>query len=88
MSSVYFNLVTILSLGYGDIVANTLNERLYLLFFLFTSNIAYSMIISWLYSIFSQSSIKEEYIQKRHEILEQIIDEYGTNYALEKMVKK
>ncbi len=58
-ASYYFNLVTILSVGYGDITPRTLNERIYVCVLMFFATLIYSFIISWMSILYSESSRKD-----------------------------
>lgn len=85
--SLYFNLVTILTVGYGDIYPTNKIEKFYVIIFLFFSNIIYSLLISWLSSMVSRSSLKEEYFNKKQRVFEQIMSDYYISFDLENKIK-
>ena len=69
IDSLYFNLVTILSIGYGDIVAKTFCEYCYMLFLLSLGVGVYSYTVSKLSTIFSHVDEKTLKYERKLNIL-------------------
>ena len=72
VSSVYFILVTITTVGYGDITGNSYPEISYQIFLLIIGTIAYSFIISYISSYVAKKSKKSMEFQKNLSILKEI----------------
>ena len=87
ISSFYYTLVTIFSIGYGDIIPVTLNERLYVNFFLFTSVFVYTFFISFVSILFQQLDEKEDNSQKIA-LIDDISDEFNINFKLKCRLKE
>lgn len=88
LASFYFNMVTILTVGYGDIAPATINERLYISIFLFFSNLIYSFIISWMSSVISEDSRKQILLNQKKEVMNRILNDYSVSEVLVKQIKK
>lgn len=86
--SFYFNMATILSIGYGDVTPVSFIERTYMCFYMFFSVHVYSFIISWISNKISQNTRKEEIFSEKKEILDSILVEFNINESLEKQLKK
>lgn len=80
-SSFYFCLVTIFSIGYGDITADTTNEKSFLIFFLIFGAIIYSYFISALSSLVQQYDPKQDN-SKSVSIIYDLSNEYNLSYDL------
>ena len=72
LSSVYFVIVTITTVGYGDITGNTLPEMLFQLLLLIIGTIAYSFIISFISNYIIKKNKKSMSFEKNLEILQEI----------------
>ena len=72
LSSVYFVIVTITTVGYGDITGGTLPEILYQLLLLIIGTIAYSFIISYISNYIIKKNKKSMSFEKNLEILQEI----------------
>lgn len=81
VASFYFNLVTIFSIGYGDITPTTINEYSYILFFLFISVVVNSFFISFLSSLFQQLDDQED-LSKQYTLVDEICEEYGIEITM------
>lgn len=85
-SSFYFNVVTILTVGYGDISGCTIFERSYLCLFLILSNLLYSLLIGWISRIIYDSSKLEELFNEKKIIMDDIVSQYHISETLEKKI--
>jgi hypothetical protein len=72
LSSLYFVIVTITTVGYGDITGGTLPEILFQLLLLIIGTIAYSFIISFFSNYIIKKSKKSMTFEKNLEILHEI----------------
>lgn len=86
--SIYFHFVSIFSIGFGDIYPITVKEKGYISFFLLFSTQLFTFIISWISSMISEISKKEENYSKGIEILKEISHEYNIPEILENKLKK
>jgi hypothetical protein len=78
LTSIYFALVVSFTVGYGDIVARTLPEYIFVVFYLIIGVSLYSYTISNLTSLFGRLSERENYLQER----ENAIREFAINHNL------
>ena len=72
ITAVYFTLVTITTVGYGDITGNSYTEISYQMFLLIIGTIAYSFIISYFSNYIVKTQQKSMTFQKNVLILEEI----------------
>ena len=72
LASVYFTLVTITTVGYGDITGNSYEEVAYQMFLLIIGTIAYSFVISYFSNYIVKNNQKSMSFQKNVGILEEI----------------
>ena len=72
LSSIYFVIVTITTVGYGDITGGTLPEILFQLLLLIIGTIAYSFIISYISNYIIKKNKKSMTFEKNLEILHEI----------------
>lgn len=87
-SSLYYNMATILSIGYGDIIPVCNNERLYICILMFISTHFYSLIISRLSNVIYEKSKKDEVFFQNQNVLKRILSEYNISKPLEKQLQK
>ena len=87
-ASFNFNMVTILSVGYGDIYPTTHYERIFICCYMFFSTMIYSFIVSWMSSIISESSKKQIIFNHKKNTLNKIISDYKLPSTLEKQLRK
>lgn len=73
----YFSLVTIFTIGYGDIIPSTINERGFLLFFLIFASIINAYFISALSSLVQQLESKPDMSKTLN-----LIDELNQEFSL------
>ena len=76
LASFYFNLVTIYTIGYGDILASNLMEYIYLVFLLIFGVMLFSFGISSLSSIFGSYDTRNTIFNAKCFILDIIDEEY------------
>lgn len=86
--SFYFNMATILSIGYGDITPVSILERGYMCFYMIMSVHVYSFIISWISNKITQNTKKEEIFNEKKEVLDNIVAEFNVQEGLEKQLIK
>ena len=72
LTSVYFVIVTITTVGYGDITGNSISEIVFQLFLLMVGTIAYSFIISYISNYIVKNNQKSMTFEKNLEILQEI----------------
>ena len=72
ITSVYFILVTITTVGYGDISGNTYPEIVYQMFLLIIGTIAYSFVVSYISNYIVKINQKSMTFEKNVGILEEI----------------
>ena len=70
--SIYFVIVTITTVGYGDITGQTFPEILFQIFLLIIGTIAYSFAISYISNYIIKSNQKSMTFEKNFEILQEI----------------
>jgi hypothetical protein len=88
IASYYYNLVTIYTIGYGDITAKTLTERIYNIFFMLIGVMLFSFAISSLSTIFIELDYKSVKLNKKVEILNDIHKDHLLSKQLYDKVKK
>jgi hypothetical protein len=88
ITSVYFNIVTIYTIGYGDIVPYTMFERIYVTLFMFVGILLFSYAISSLSNIFSATNTKNVDYKRKQYILNCISTEYHLSSAFYKKIEK
>ena len=72
LTSVYFVIVTITTVGYGDITGDSISEKIFQVFLLIIGTIAYSFIISYISNYIVKSNKKSMTFEKNLEILQEI----------------
>ena len=72
ITSIYFIIVTITTVGYGDITGNGLVEISFQIFLLILGTIAYSFIVSYISNYIVKSNKKSMTFEKNLEILQEI----------------
>jgi CRP-like cAMP-binding protein len=88
ISSLYFIMVTILSIGYGDIVSLNIYERLFNLGFMIFGLMFFSFALSTLGSIFSKLDEKSIRLERKLKIVTDIVNEYNVPDALRNKITK
>lgn len=87
IASLYFNLLTIYTVGYGDIVAKNNSERIYSIFLLTIGNLLFSFGISYLSFLFaSRNELKNKYKDKK-KILENLRKKHYIPLNLYRQIK-
>ncbi|KAL4492971.1 hypothetical protein ABPG72_020750 [Tetrahymena utriculariae] len=80
LTALYFSFITMVTVGYGDIVPKTLNERVYVIFFVLISAITFAYVVNTIGALFQELSRQEgKYDQKKFEIV---------NYMEERKISK
>jgi hypothetical protein len=72
LTSIYFVIVTITTVGYGDITGKTVSELLFQMYLLIIGTIAYSFIISYISNNIIKMNQKSMSFEKNLEILQEI----------------
>jgi hypothetical protein len=88
VASLYFNLATIVSVGYGDITPVNIFERIWVIFFMMVGSMLYSYSISSLSTIFLESNKYYSEYKKKLEILNSINDEFHISITLFQKLKQ
>ena len=88
ISSLYFNLLSIYTIGYGDIISRNNNERVYNIIFLSIANLLFSLGISYLSFLFANSNVMENQFKDKIKILEKIKKKYQMSDILYKEIRK
>ncbi|KAL4433319.1 hypothetical protein ABPG74_017423 [Tetrahymena malaccensis] len=80
ITALYFSFITMVTVGYGDIVPKTINERIYVIFFVLISAITFAYVVNTIGALFQELSRQEgKYDQKKFEIV---------NYMEERKISK
>ncbi|EAS04476.2 cation channel family protein (macronuclear) [Tetrahymena thermophila SB210] len=80
ITALYFSFITMVTVGYGDIVPKTVNERIYVIFFVLISAITFAYVVNTIGALFQELSRQEgKYNQKKFEIV---------NYMEERKISK
>lgn len=82
LSSVYFNMVSVLTLGYGDILPVSFTERCYSLFLLIISLGINTYAVSFLENLADLGNQKNAKLENKKDFLENISINYKVNYEL------
>lgn len=88
ITAVYFQLVTLFTVGYGDICPITINEKVYTICFLIISNFYYSFLVGLISKIIYKMSQKEEFFAQKKGILQSILKENKVAIPLKSKLKK
>jgi hypothetical protein len=72
LTSIYFLITTVTSVGYGDIIGNTFTEFCFQIFILLVGIISYSWLISSLSNYVKENNKQSELFDKKLEILNEI----------------
>ena len=88
VSSLYFKMVSVTTIGYGDIFPCTIIEKTYQCIFLFISTQLYNLIISWISSTISSSSNREEKHNNNIKMLKNLVSEYNVSENFERELRK
>ena len=72
LTSIYFIIVTITTVGYGDITGNTCGEILFQIYLLIIGTIAYSFTISYISNMIVKKNEKSKNFEKNMEIINEI----------------
>jgi hypothetical protein len=80
--SLYYNLVTIFTIGYGDIHSVTITETTYIIFFMFISTLMWSFAVSAMSQIFLNMSIEQKIFSEKMKILNDINEKHHMNREL------
>ena len=87
IASLYFMLVTILTIGYGDITPVNIFEKLCMIIFMLIGSMMYSYAISSLSNLFSERNTNYIAFKRKLSILDSIEQENGLQIALYNILK-
>ena len=73
LSSIYFLITTVTSVGYGDITGNSFTEFCFQIFILLVGIIAYSWLISSLSNYVKENNSQNEIFRKKISMLNEIL---------------
>jgi len=88
ISSLYFNLLTIYTVGYGDIVSKNNTERIYNIFILSIGNLLFSFGISYLSFLFANINELDNKYQQKMKIMGKIEKKYKIPKNLNRQIKR
>jgi hypothetical protein len=88
IASVYFNMVTIYTIGYGDITAVNQMERIYLSFFMFVGVLLFSFTVSNFSTFLTITDKKSIDFQSKVEIFAMINKDHDIHKNLYKKIKR
>ena len=88
VSSIYFTITTLFTIGYGDIVAKGILERIYIIIFLIVGLLLYSFVITIVSSILKSKNMKKILIEQRFETFNSIKREFKLNAKIAKSIEK
>jgi hypothetical protein len=91
LTGVYFSMMTVYTVGYGDILPKSRGELLFTLFFMIIGVLLFSFCISWLGTMFGKIDKKTIHFKKQLKILDQIASKYeltpATFFKIKKTIK-
>ena len=79
MTSVYFTVTTITTVGFGDITPGTENEKLYLIFLMIVGVVSFSFATGSLSSILANLDSHNAIFKEKVAVLDQIREKYDIN---------
>ncbi len=88
ITSLYYNLVTIYSIGYGDITPVNLLEKTWVMILMIVGSILYSYAVSSISTIFLEKNIKCVEFERKLTVLESIDSEYVVPCTLMEKITK
>ena len=88
LTSFYFTITTITTVGYGDFSASTFNEKIICVFIMVSGVIAFSMASGALTNYISQQEMKSEQYETRMTLLDGLFKEYKFPQMLYSRIKK
>ena len=77
VTSYYFTVTTIMTVGYGDIVAQSLGEKLLAILLMLIGVVAFSFATGSISSIIANADTAEDKLRAKMEILKELNVEYG-----------
>ena len=88
IASLYFNLTTVLTIGYGDITPVNTTEKIYAIFFMCIGSWLYAYAVSSISTIFSEKSSKNVDYLRKLKVLDSICKEYKIPHQLIYKIRK
>lgn len=88
MTSVYFTITTITTVGYGDMSATTFTEKIISVFIMLAGVIAFSMASGALTNYIAQQDEKSEKYESKMAILDQLFEDHKFDQSLYSKIKK
>jgi hypothetical protein len=88
IGSLYFCLVTIYTIGYGDIIATNGSERIFVIVFMFIGVFLFSFVVSWLSPKLVYEDKPTIIMNKKIKLLDEIADKYYIPFDLYTRIKK
>lgn len=82
ITSVYFSVTTTLTVGYGDVTACTMSEKLFCVFLMIIGVLSFSYATGALSTIIQSLDSKEAQLKQKIATLNEIKDEYGVDNRL------
>jgi len=76
LASIYFNHLTILTIGYGDIISKNSCERIYNILLIIFGVMLYSFALSWISNMFLQYNEKSKKYESKKDYLNQLTFKY------------
>lgn len=77
VSALYFTVTTIVTVGYGDISASNMGEKIFCIFLMLIGVISFSFATGTLASLITSYDSKEGKLKEKLAVLEEIHEEYG-----------
>jgi voltage-gated potassium channel Kch len=77
ITSYYFTVTTIMTVGYGDITAQSLGEKLLAILLMLIGVVAFSFATGSISSIIANADTAEDKLRAKMEILKELNVEYG-----------
>ena len=88
IASMYFHMVSMFSIGYGDILIANLQERIYVCFFLCLGLVLYSLAISFISTYFTEKDKQMLMLRNKLNLLEEINKQYNLSDKFYQKIKK
>ena len=82
IASLYYNIVTIYTVGYGDIVPVNMREKFYVIVLMLIGSLMFSYAISSLSTMFSMTNLKFNEFKRKLYVLNSIHDEFCLDFSL------
>lgn len=88
LSSLYWAVATVLTVGYGDIHAHTIGERIFSIFWMLIGVIFFAFTIGILTSVLARMNSRESHLNSNIEIIDEFCTEANISHELKKRIRE